>query len=49
MIAVGLYDGSVAVYSLQEKTDAPIFKSAPKAGKHTDPVWQVRNEASNGD
>ncbi|TPX55609.1 hypothetical protein PhCBS80983_g05182 [Powellomyces hirtus] len=41
MIAVGLYDGSVAVYSMQEKSDAPLFKSAPKAGKHTDPVWQV--------
>ncbi|KAJ3023508.1 cytoplasmic dynein with WD40 domain [Thoreauomyces humboldtii] len=41
MIAVGLYDGSVAVYSMQEKSDGPLFKSAPKAGKHTDPVWQV--------
>ncbi|KAJ3142339.1 cytoplasmic dynein with WD40 domain [Geranomyces variabilis] len=41
MIAVGLYDGSVAVYSMQEKNDGPLFKSAPKAGKHTDPVWQV--------
>ncbi|TPX72189.1 hypothetical protein SpCBS45565_g00420 [Spizellomyces sp. 'palustris'] len=41
MIAVGLYDGSVAVYSLQEKGNGPIFKSSPKGGKHTDPVWQV--------
>ncbi|KAI9017369.1 WD40-repeat-containing domain protein [Gaertneriomyces semiglobifer] len=40
MLAVGFYDGSVAVYSLQEKTDGPIFKSSIQ-GKHADPVWQV--------
>ncbi|KAJ3195232.1 cytoplasmic dynein with WD40 domain [Irineochytrium annulatum] len=40
MIAVGLYDGTVLVYNLQMKTDAPIFKSSSKNGKHTDPVWQ---------
>ncbi|KAI9105693.1 WD40-repeat-containing domain protein [Phlyctochytrium arcticum] len=41
MLAAGLYDGSVAVYSFQEKSYVPIFKSPPKGGKHTDPVWQV--------
>ncbi|KAJ3136190.1 cytoplasmic dynein with WD40 domain [Physocladia obscura] len=40
MIAVGLYDGSVLVYNLQKKIDAPLFRSNPKSGKHTDPVWQ---------
>ncbi|KAI8819980.1 WD40-repeat-containing domain protein [Fimicolochytrium jonesii] len=41
MLAVGLYDGSVAVYSMQEQSEAPLFKSPGKGGKHTDPVWQV--------
>ncbi|RKO91389.1 WD40-repeat-containing domain protein, partial [Blyttiomyces helicus] len=41
MIAVGLYDGTVLVYNIQKKTDAPIFKSTARQGKHTDPVWQV--------
>ncbi|TPX44808.1 hypothetical protein SeMB42_g03483 [Synchytrium endobioticum] len=40
LFAVGLYDGSVAVYDLKKKTDAPIFKSTSKS-KHADPVWQV--------
>ncbi|KAJ3287592.1 cytoplasmic dynein with WD40 domain [Borealophlyctis nickersoniae] len=41
MIAVGLYDGSVLVYDISKKSDGPIFKSSSRAGKHTDPVWQV--------
>ncbi|KAI8835650.1 WD40-repeat-containing domain protein [Chytriomyces cf. hyalinus JEL632] len=41
MIAVGLYDGSVLVYNMQKKVDVASFKSNPKSGKHTDPVWQV--------
>ncbi|KAI8853975.1 WD40-repeat-containing domain protein [Chytridium lagenaria] len=41
MIAVGLYDGTVLVYNLQKKADAPLFRSLTKSGKHTDPVWQV--------
>ncbi|KAI8622491.1 WD40-repeat-containing domain protein [Chytriomyces sp. MP71] len=41
MMAVGLYDGSVLVYNMQKKMDGPLFKSNPKSGKHTDPVWQV--------
>ena len=39
-----MYDGSVAVYNLQKKTDAPIFKSTAKS-KHADPVWQVSSVA----
>jgi len=40
-LAVGLYDGSVLVYNLQNKNDAPIYRSATRESKHTDPVWQV--------
>lgn len=42
LIAAGFYDGSVAVFNVAEKTQAPKYVSSAKNGKHTDPVWQVR-------
>ncbi|KAM6947947.1 dynein, axonemal, intermediate chain 1, paralog 2 [Lycodopsis pacificus] len=42
LVAVGFYDGCVAVYNLKEKGLEPVYKSTAKTGKHTDPVWQVR-------
>ncbi|KAM4613243.1 dynein, axonemal, intermediate chain 1, paralog 2 [Polymixia lowei] len=42
LVAVGFYDGCVAVYNLKEEGLQPVYKSTAKAGKHTDPVWQVR-------
>lgn len=41
LVALGFYNGCVAVYSLKEKTQEPVYKSTAKTGKHTDPVWQV--------
>ncbi|MGH0182720.1 UNVERIFIED_CONTAM: hypothetical protein FKN15_010045 [Acipenser sinensis] len=42
LVAVGFYDGCVAVYNLKEEGVQPAFKSTAKCGKHTDPVWQVK-------
>ncbi|XP_030586065.1 dynein, axonemal, intermediate chain 1, paralog 2 isoform X2 [Archocentrus centrarchus] len=42
LVAVGFYDGCVAVYNLKEKGQEPVYKSTAKTGEHTDPVWQVR-------
>lgn len=42
LVAVGFYDGCVAVYDLKEEGLEPVYKSTAKSGKHTDPVWQVR-------
>ncbi|CAG5983207.1 unnamed protein product [Menidia menidia] len=42
LVAVGFYDGCVAVYNLKEEGEEPVYKSTAKTGKHTDPVWQVR-------
>lgn len=42
LVAVGFYDGIVAVYNLKEEGLEPAYKSTAKTGKHTDPVWQVR-------
>jgi len=41
VLCVGLYDGTVCVYDTRSKKQAPIFQSTVKAGKHTDPVWEV--------
>uniref|UniRef100_UPI00398EED48 dynein, axonemal, intermediate chain 1, paralog 2 isoform X2 n=1 Tax=Pristiophorus japonicus TaxID=55135 RepID=UPI00398EED48 len=42
LIAVGFYDGSVAVYNIMEHIAGPTYQSTAKSGKHTDPVWQVK-------
>ncbi|XP_069014566.1 dynein, axonemal, intermediate chain 1, paralog 2 [Embiotoca jacksoni] len=42
LVAVGFYDGCVAVYNLKKEGQEPAYKSTAKTGKHTDPVWQVR-------
>lgn len=41
LVAVGFYDGCVAVYNLKKGGKEPVYKSTSKTGKHTDPVWQV--------
>lgn len=46
LVAVGLYDGSVAVYNLASKDySVPTHRSTAITGKHTDPVWQVKWQA----
>lgn len=43
LVAVGFYDGHVAVYDLKKRgEEEPVYKSTAKMGKHTDPVWEVR-------
>lgn len=41
LLAVGFYDGNVAVYNVQENKTSPVYISSAKTGKHTDPVWQA--------
>ncbi|NXD84116.1 DNAI1 protein, partial [Halcyon senegalensis] len=42
LMAVGFYDGNVAIYNLKKATSQPSYKSSAKMGKHTEPVWQVK-------
>ncbi|XP_064425092.1 dynein, axonemal, intermediate chain 1, paralog 2 [Latimeria chalumnae] len=42
MVAVGFYDGNVAVYNLKENSPRSTYKSSARSGKHTDPAWQVK-------
>ncbi|XP_051960947.1 dynein, axonemal, intermediate chain 1, paralog 2 isoform X2 [Xyrauchen texanus] len=42
LVAVGCYDGCVAVYNLKEEGQEPVYKSTAITGMHTNPVWQVK-------
>ena len=42
MVAVGLYDGNVAVFDLRSKEPRASYLSSPSNGKHRDVAWQVR-------
>ncbi|XP_077088969.1 dynein axonemal intermediate chain 1-like [Siphateles boraxobius] len=42
LVAVGLNNGCVAVYSLLEKSKQAIYKSTASSGKHKGPVMQVK-------
>ncbi|XP_073412794.1 dynein axonemal intermediate chain 1 isoform X3 [Dendrobates tinctorius] len=42
LVAVGFYDGNVAIFNLKSDSPQPKSMSSAKCGKHTDPVWQVK-------
>lgn len=43
LLAVGLYDGTVAIYDVRAPTDKAILESGHGVpGKHSDPVWKVK-------
>ncbi|MBN3316104.1 WDR78 protein, partial [Atractosteus spatula] len=42
LLAVGMHDGSIAIYSVQSKDKTPVIDSSDCANKHASPVWQVK-------
>eukprot|EP00074_Homo_sapiens_P066463 XP_011516150.1 dynein intermediate chain 1, axonemal isoform X3 [Homo sapiens] len=46
LVAVGHYDGNVAIYNLKKPHSQPSFCSSAKSGKHSDPVWQCSKSYS---
>lgn len=42
LVAVGFYDGNVAIFNMKSSSPQPKYMSSAKSGKHTDPVWQVK-------
>jgi len=44
MLAVGSYDGTVAIYDTRKEEDfnIPVLESNSMASKHMDPVWEVK-------
>ncbi|UJR34108.1 hypothetical protein I4U23_021515 [Adineta vaga] len=41
LLAVGLFDGTVNVYNVQNNVDKPLLDTEEVPGKHTAPVWQL--------
>ncbi|KAL0034596.1 hypothetical protein WJX79_009843 [Trebouxia sp. C0005] len=41
MLAVGLYDGTLAVHDVKTRQEVPSLSSSAGSGQHSDPVWQV--------
>jgi hypothetical protein len=42
LLAVGCYDGSVAVFDARARGGAPLYQATARSGKHNDAVWQVQ-------
>ncbi|NXL90955.1 WDR78 protein, partial [Alectura lathami] len=42
LLAVGLYDGTVAIYDVRSCSSTTVLDSGEHADKHTGPVWQLR-------
>ncbi|NXK12490.1 WDR78 protein, partial [Herpetotheres cachinnans] len=42
LLAIGTYDGSVAIYNVRSCNDAALLDSSESSNKHTGPVWQLR-------
>ncbi|KAK3288194.1 hypothetical protein CYMTET_4329 [Cymbomonas tetramitiformis] len=42
LLAVGFYDGMVAIYDVRAPTDKPILETGHTSGKHSDPVWKLQ-------
>ncbi|KAG8437136.1 hypothetical protein GDO86_008001 [Hymenochirus boettgeri] len=42
LLAVGLYNGTVAIYNVQSNEDSPVLDSSNNPNKHTSPVWQLK-------
>lgn len=48
MLAVGLYDGTVAIHDIKARQSSPAMESDVHSGKHADPVWKVRGRGRAG-
>ncbi|GFN91326.1 cytoplasmic dynein 1 intermediate chain [Plakobranchus ocellatus] len=52
LLAVGFYDGGIAVYNVRKSVDEPVLDNFTTAGKNLAPVWQLRwieKERGSGD
>lgn len=49
LLAVGLYNGAIAIFDTRQSSDQPIFESNIESGSHTDTVWQIKWIVRNAD
>ena len=40
-MAVGTYDGIVAIYDIRKDSNKPILENKESAGKHSDVIWEL--------
>jgi len=41
-LAVGLYNGTIAIYNIRNVKDTVVLDSIDSVGKHSSPVWQLK-------
>ncbi|XP_068948915.1 dynein axonemal intermediate chain 4 isoform X2 [Petaurus breviceps papuanus] len=42
LLAVGFYNGTVAIYNVQSNSSVPVLDSSESNHKHVGPIWQVQ-------
>ncbi|KAH9523378.1 WD repeat-containing protein 78 [Bulinus truncatus] len=42
LLAVGYYDGGIAVYNVRKSIDEPVLDNFTAPGKHLAPIWQLK-------
>ncbi|XP_038068064.1 dynein intermediate chain 4, axonemal-like [Patiria miniata] len=42
LLAIGMYNGMVAIYNVRGSNDTPVLDSYESHGKHSAPVWQLK-------
>ncbi|KND02527.1 uncharacterized protein SPPG_02986 [Spizellomyces punctatus DAOM BR117] len=42
LLACGYVDGRIAIYDVRRKEDEPVMDNSDLAGKHRDPIWELR-------
>ncbi|KAI8774111.1 WD repeat-containing protein 78, partial [Biomphalaria glabrata] len=42
LLAVGYYDGGIAVYNVRKSVDEPVLDNFTAPGKHLAPIWQLK-------
>lgn len=42
LLAVGRYDGTVAIYDVRQRGSTPMMESTLASGQHSDPVWNLK-------
>eukprot|EP00794_Sanderia_malayensis_P008014 gene8013-8873_t len=42
LLAVGLYDGTIAIINVRHSAESPVLDSSDSQGKQSGPIWQLR-------
>lgn len=42
LLAVGFYDGTIAVYNVRQSESDPVLDTFENNHRHTAPIWQLK-------